>query len=59
MHRLLQYLGVPLKESSAEVCAPRKADVQPLLPERYDGVALGVECAWPMAAEREVRTPAP
>jgi hypothetical protein len=59
MNRLLQYLGVSGEKSPAGLPSPRETTRQPSLLERYDGAALGVECAWPMPAEREVQSPTP
>jgi hypothetical protein len=55
MNRLFRYLGDSWEKSSVGVRSPREAMKQPSLQECYDGIALGVECAWPTAAMREVR----
>lgn len=59
MNRLLQRLGISRDKYPAGALQPGQAAQQPFTPGRYDIAALGVECAWPVAAEREVRSPAP
>ena len=57
MNRLFPRLRDPQERFSA---VPRSRDEgQPLPPDPYHGAALGVECAWPLAAEREVTRPLP
>ena len=46
-------------QESAAAEARSRRDGLPPLPDPYHGAALGVECAWPLAAEREVTRPLP
>ena len=46
----------PQERSSAQ---PRLRDEGLPPPDPYHDAALGVECAWPLAAEREVTRPLP
>jgi hypothetical protein len=52
MNWLLPRLRDPQESATAE--ARSRRDGPPPLPDPYYGAALGVECAWPLVAEREV-----
>ncbi len=56
MNWLFAHLRDPQERSSA-VLRSRDEGLPP--PDPYHGAALGVECAWPLAAEREVTRPLP
>jgi hypothetical protein len=49
---LFPRLRDPQESATAE--ARSRRDGLPPLPDPYHGAALGVECAWPLVAEREV-----
>lgn len=52
MNWLLARLRDPQEPAAAE--GRLRRDGLPPLPDPYHGAALGVECAWPLLAEREV-----
>jgi hypothetical protein len=52
MNWLFPRLRDPQGPAAAE--ARSRRDDLPPLPDPYHGAALGVECAWPLVAEREV-----
>jgi len=52
MNWLFPRLRDPQEAATAE--ARSRRDGLPPPPDPYHGAALGVECAWPLPAEREV-----
>jgi hypothetical protein len=53
MNWLLPRHPEPLKPAPAQ--ASRRLEAPVFAPDLYGGAPLGVECAWPQDAEREVK----